>query len=130
MIPSPLCTRRNPSQLLVRSTERSRTTCQIERAATQSIRKCATLDLPAHPVTCWLSEDDWSQLLESRWLTIARNWRQRESVLANQIRQDRRMPLLSCPSPGLFVLLATLSLFQGRLTLAASRRLRAGVYAG
>jgi len=72
-----------------------------------------TLDLPAHPVTCWLSEDDWSQLLESRWLTIARNWRQRESMLASQIRQDRRMPLLSCPSPGLLVLLATLSLFQG-----------------
>jgi hypothetical protein len=37
------------------------------------------------------------------------------------------MPLLRCLSPSLFVLLATLSLFQGRLTLAASRRLRAGI---
>jgi hypothetical protein len=44
----------------------ARTTCQIERAATQSIRKCATLDLSAPPVTCRLSDDGYSQLLGSR----------------------------------------------------------------
>jgi hypothetical protein len=37
------------------------------------------------------------------------------------------MQLLRCLSPSLFVLLATLSLFQGRLPLATSRRLRAGI---
>jgi hypothetical protein len=30
------------------------------------------LDLPAHHVACWLSDEDWRQLLEDRWITIAR----------------------------------------------------------
>ncbi|WP_061241157.1 hypothetical protein [Ectopseudomonas composti] len=70
------------------------------------------LDLPAHHVACWLSEDDWRQLLEKRWITIACDWRQRKAILTSQIRQDRRMLLISALSLSLFVLTVTLSLLQ------------------
>lgn len=70
------------------------------------------LDLPAHHVACWLSDEDWRQLLEHRWVTIACDWRQRKAILTSQIRKDRRLLLISALSLSLFVLLVALSLLQ------------------
>jgi len=70
------------------------------------------LDLPAHHVACWLSDEDWRQMLENRWVTIACDWQQRKAILTSQIRQDRRLLLLGFLSLSLFALLVTLSLLQ------------------
>lgn len=70
------------------------------------------LDLPAHHVACWLSEEDWQQLLDKRWITIACDWRQRKAILTSQIRNDRRLLLISFLSLSLFALLVTLSLLH------------------
>jgi hypothetical protein len=70
------------------------------------------LDLPAHHVACWLSDEDWRQLLENRWVTIACDWQQRKAILTSQIRQDRRMLLISFLSLSLFALLVTVALLQ------------------
>ena len=70
------------------------------------------LDLPAHHVACWLDDEDWRQLLENRWVTIACDWRQRKAILTSQIREDRRMLLIGFLSLSLFALLVTLSLLQ------------------
>lgn len=70
------------------------------------------LDLPAHHVACWLSDEDWRQLLEDRWITIACDWQQRKAILTSQIRQDRRILLISFLSVSLFALTAILSLLQ------------------
>jgi hypothetical protein len=70
------------------------------------------LDLPAHHVACWLSEDDWRQLLDKRWITIACDWRQRKAILTSQIRKDRRLLVISVLSLSLFALTVTLSVLQ------------------
>lgn len=70
------------------------------------------LDLPAHHVACWLSEEDWHQLLDKRWITIACDWRQHKAILTSQIRKDRRLLLVSFLSLSLFALIVTLSLLQ------------------
>lgn len=70
------------------------------------------LDMPAHHVACWLSDEDWRQMLENRWVTIACDWRQRKAILNSQIREDRRMLLIGFLSLSLFALLVTLSLLQ------------------
>lgn len=70
------------------------------------------LDLPTHHVACWLSEDDWRHLLERRWITIACDWRQQKAILTSQIREDRRILLITFLSLNLFVLLVTLSLLN------------------
>ncbi|QNH07900.1 hypothetical protein HNQ27_10700 [Pseudomonas sp. B11D7D] len=70
------------------------------------------LDLPAHHIACWLSEEDWQQLLDKRWITIACDWRQRKAILTSQIRNDRRLLLISFLSLSLFALLVTLSLLH------------------
>ncbi|MGE8295642.1 MAG: hypothetical protein ACN6PH_08865 [Pseudomonas sp.] len=71
------------------------------------------LDLPAHHVACWLSDEDWRQLLENRWITIACDWQQRKAILTSQIRQDRRLLLITFLSLSMFTLTVTLSLLQG-----------------
>jgi hypothetical protein len=71
------------------------------------------LDLPAHHVACWLSDEDWRQLLEDRWITIACDWQQRKAILTSQIRQDRRLLLITFLSLSMFALTVTLSLLQG-----------------
>lgn len=68
------------------------------------------LDLPAHHVACWLNDEDWRQLLEKRWVTIACDLRLRKAILTSQIRNDRRLLLVSFLSLSLFALLVTLSL--------------------
>ncbi|VXA96217.1 conserved hypothetical protein [Pseudomonas sp. 8O] len=68
------------------------------------------LDLPAHHIACWLSDEDWRQLLEKRWVTIACDWRLRKAILTSQIRNDRRLLLISFLSLSLFALTVTLSL--------------------
>lgn len=70
------------------------------------------LDLLAHHIACWLSDEDWRQLLKDRWVTIACDWRQRKAILTSQIRQDRSMLLIGFLSLSLFVLLVALSLLQ------------------
>ncbi|GEM_PF-1369305 len=70
------------------------------------------LDLPAHHVACWLTEDDWRQLLEKRWITIACDWRRQKAILTSQIREDRIFLLITFLSISLFVLLVTLSLLN------------------
>lgn len=70
------------------------------------------LDLPEHHVACWLSEDDWRQLLEKRWITIACDWSQQKAILTSQIREDRRTLIITFLSLSLFVLFITLSLLQ------------------
>ena len=70
------------------------------------------LDLPAHHVACWLDDEDWRQLLEKRWVTIACDWRRHKAILTSQIRQDRRILSISALSLSLFVLLVSLSLLQ------------------
>lgn len=70
------------------------------------------LDLPAHHVACWLDDEDWRQLLEKRWVTIACDWHRHKAILTSQIRQDRRILSISALSLSLFVLLVSLSLLQ------------------
>ena len=68
------------------------------------------LDLPAHYAACWLNDEDWRQLLEKRWVTIACDLRLRKAILTSQIRNDRRLLLVSFLSLSLFALLVTLPL--------------------
>lgn len=62
------------------------------------------LDQPLHRASCWMTEDDWRDLLEGRELTVACDFRRNEAFLLNQ-KQLARETLI-----GALITLAVLAL--------------------
>ncbi|MGE8502823.1 MAG: hypothetical protein ACN6P1_11400 [Pseudomonas sp.] len=61
----------------------------LEPLTSQNLFKA--LELPEHSASCWMSDSDWHQLLDGRWIAIACNPRNEKAVLIEQLHYSREV---------------------------------------
>jgi hypothetical protein len=68
----------------------------------------AALDQPVHRAACWMTSEDWQQLLQGRWITVACDPGRTEAILTSQVRAKREMLVAALLALATIVLLALL----------------------
>lgn len=51
----------------------------------------AAIDQPKRRAACWMTSEDWHQLLQDRWITVACDLKRAEAILTSQVRIKREM---------------------------------------